>query len=135
MTAELHELGIAPRAHCVLSKAMGAELTQGQIAQLSDLDKTTMVVTIDQLEAAGLAERRPSSTDRRARIIAVTPAGEKVVARAQKIVDRVYDDVLGELSPEERATFVAALERLVGGRLTDPCGCEHPPRRRGSRSA
>ena len=41
------------------------------------LDKTTMVVTVDELERAGLAERQASSTDRRARIIKVTPAGRR----------------------------------------------------------
>ncbi|MEK8105286.1 MarR family winged helix-turn-helix transcriptional regulator [Micromonospora sp. M12] len=41
------------------------------------MDKTTMVVTLDQLERAGLAERRPVPTDRRARLVAVTPAGRR----------------------------------------------------------
>ena len=80
LTARLSELGITPRAYCVLSKALGGELTQTQVAEQCALDKTTMVVTLDALERDGLAERRPSSTDRRARIIAVTEAGERVVA-------------------------------------------------------
>src|SRR5918996_3768115 len=75
LTAGLTELGISPRAHCVLSKAMGGELTQSQLAGLCGLDKTTMVVTIDELEQAGLAERRLSRSGRRAPIILVTPAG------------------------------------------------------------
>ena len=79
MTAKLHALGISPRAHCVLAHARGGELTQSQVAEQCALDKTTMVVTMDELERAGLAERRPSSTDRRARIIAVTQAGERIV--------------------------------------------------------
>jgi len=49
---------------------MEAERTQIQIAELAYLDKTTMVVTVDALEKAGLAQRRQSSTDRRARIVA-----------------------------------------------------------------
>jgi DNA-binding MarR family transcriptional regulator len=69
-------LGISPRAHNVLAAAMTGEHTQIEIARMIGLDKTTMVVTLDELQAAGLAERRPSATDRRARIIAVTPAGE-----------------------------------------------------------
>ena len=75
MTAQLQALGISPRAHCVLTHALRGELTQSQVAEQCALDKTTMVVTMDELEKAGLAERRPSGTDRRARIIAVTEAG------------------------------------------------------------
>jgi MarR family transcriptional regulator for hemolysin len=134
MTARLGELGITPRAHCVLSKARGADMTQGEIAKLADLDKTTMVATIDALEAAGLAERRPSSTDRRARIIAVTPAGEQVVARAQEIVEGVYADVLGAMPARDRTAFVGALEGLVSGCSATAGECEHAPRRRAERS-
>jgi len=129
LTAGLTALGISPRAHCVLSKAMGRELTQSQLAGLCALDKTTMVVTIDELEKAGLAERRLSSTDRRARIIWVTGAGEEIVARGQQIVAGIYDDVLGALPEKEREPFVDALSRLVSGRLGEPVQCEPPVRR------
>ncbi len=129
LTAGLTELGISPRAHCVLSKAMGRELTQSQLAGLCALDKTTMVVTIDELEKAGLAERRLSTTDRRARIIWVTEAGERVVAQGREIVARIYDDVLGALPEGERETFVDALSRLVASRLAEPVACERPVRR------
>jgi MarR family transcriptional regulator, transcriptional regulator for hemolysin len=129
LTAGLTELGISPRAHCVLSKAMGRELTQSQLAGICGLDKTTMVVTIDELERAGLAERRLSSTDRRARIIWVSEAGEQVVARGRRIVARIYDDVLGAIPEAEREAFVDALSRLVAGRLAVPVVCERPVRR------
>lgn len=128
LTAGLIELGISPRAHCVLSHAMGGELTQSQLAGLCSLDKTTMVVTIDELERAGLAERRLSSTDRRARIIWVSPAGEQLVERGREVVARIYDDVLGALPEGEREAFVEALA-LVAGRLADPPPCEKPVRR------
>src|SRR5437899_13027986 len=87
MTAALAEIGMSPRAHCVLAHALQAERTQAQLAELSDLDKTTMVVTVDHLERAGLAERVPSATDRRARIIKVTPDGEQVAATGQAMVN------------------------------------------------
>ena len=133
MTAALQALGISPRSHCVLSKALGGELTQGQVADLCALDKTTMVVTMDELEKAGLAERRPSGTDRRARIIAVTKAGERSVAEANAIVARIYAEVLGALPAGQRDAFVGGLAQLVGGRLSTPAKCERPVRRRAVR--
>src|ERR1700685_929452 len=78
MSAAMAEIGLTPRGWCVLFHALEAERTQIELAEIADLDKTTMVVTVDDLEQAGLAERRPSGTDRRARIIAVTPAGERL---------------------------------------------------------
>jgi MarR family transcriptional regulator, transcriptional regulator for hemolysin len=134
MTARLEQLGISPRGYCVLAKALPGDLTQGEIAELADLDKTTMVVTIDQLEAAGLAKRRPSSSDRRARIIAVTAAGERMVAQARKIVEQVHGDVLQALPAHDRDAFVGGLERVVQRHSDEPVSCEHTPRRRAVRT-
>ena len=120
MTAALAEIGMSPRAHCVLAHALEAERTQAQLAELSDLDKTTMVVTVDHLERAGLAERVPSATDRRARIIKATTKGEQVATVGQEIVDQVHQDVLGALPPQEREVFVSALNRLATGHLAAP---------------
>ena len=78
------------------------EHTQTELARMAGLDKTTMVVTLDELEATGLAERRPSSRDRRARVIAVTEAGKRKVAEADDITERIRADVLGAL-PDGRA--------------------------------
>lgn len=129
MTAALEEIGISPRFHAVLATAMTAEHTQTEIARIVGLDKTTMVVTVDELEAAGLAERRPSSTDRRARVIVVTEAGRRIVKKADKVLDHVRDEVLGALDPEERQVFMSALGRLACGRLAEPVQCAQPVRR------
>src|SRR3954453_3669925 len=77
MAAALAEVGMTARMHCVLVKAAEQERTQIQIAELGDIDKTTMVVTVDALEKAGLAERRPSTTDRRAPTIPAPGEGAK----------------------------------------------------------
>ncbi|HEY9389498.1 MAG TPA: MarR family transcriptional regulator [Mycobacteriales bacterium] len=129
MTAAFTEIGISPRAYCVLFHAMEAERTQIQLAEVCDLDKTTMVVTIDELERAGLARRRPSDTDRRARIISVTEAGERIVAEGAKAADRVHGDLLAAVPAGEREAFVNALSRLVEGHLSTPAECDRPVRR------
>jgi MarR family transcriptional regulator for hemolysin len=134
LTARLAELGITPRAHCVLSKALAGEFTQTQVAEQCALDKTTMVVTLDALERDGLAERQAASNDRRARIIAVTEEGERVAAAADAIVALTYSDVLAALPERQREPFLDSLTRLVGGRLATPPACAKPPRRRAPRA-
>ena len=120
MAAAFAEIGITPREYCVLYHAMEAERTQIQLAEISDLDKTTMVVTVDELERAGLAERRPSSTDRRARIVAVTEAGERAVAQGARIADRVHRGVIEALPAGQGEVLVDALTRLTTGYLATP---------------
>ncbi|WP_030439527.1 MarR family winged helix-turn-helix transcriptional regulator [Actinoplanes subtropicus] len=114
LSAALEEVDLTPRMQCVLIHALEEERTQIQLAALADLDKTTMVSTVDELERRGLAERRPSTTDRRARIIAVTEKGRLAAEEAQRIVDRVHADALGGLPAEARAAFVEALGALAG---------------------
>jgi MarR family transcriptional regulator for hemolysin len=130
LTAGLAELGLSPRAHCVLSTAISGEYTQTALAQAVGLDKTTMVVMLDELEAAGLAERRPAAGDRRARIVAVTKAGARKVEKSGEIVARVQAEVLASLPARERDQFVGALARLVGDRLAEPAVCRASVRRR-----
>ncbi|TMQ97513.1 winged helix-turn-helix transcriptional regulator [Actinomadura soli] len=129
MTAALAEIGLTPRMHCVLVHALEEERTQIQLAEIGDMDKTTMVVTVDALEKAGLAERRPSSRDRRARVIAVTEEGARVAARSQEIVDGVHEAALGSLPGEEREVLLRALNALVGGHLATPSEGPNPVRR------
>jgi DNA-binding MarR family transcriptional regulator len=120
LTAALAEVGLTPRMQCVLVNALEQERTQIQLAELAYLDKTTMVGTVDALERAGFAERKPSATDRRARIIAVTEQGAEAAAEGQRIVDKVHADALAALAASQRKPFADALIELVGGQLATP---------------
>lgn len=120
MAAALAEIELTPRMHCVLVHALDEERTQAQLAEIGGMDKTTMVATVDALEQAGLAERRPSSTDRRARIIAVTEAGERIAEQSRRIVEAVHAEALSCLSERERTLTLQALQRLVDGSLATP---------------
>jgi MarR family transcriptional regulator for hemolysin len=135
MAVALAPLGLGSRGFCVLSSAAGRELTQKELAAEVGIDKTTLVVTLDELERDGLAERRTSSTDRRARVISVTAAGVEKIAEGQTIVDRVQRDVLGTLPDLERDGFLSALQRLARDRLAEAPVCAMAPRRREVRSA
>jgi MarR family transcriptional regulator, transcriptional regulator for hemolysin len=133
LTRAMEDMGLSPRAHAVLTAAVTGDHTQTELARMVGLDKTTMVVTMDELEAAGLAERRPAPADRRARVIAVTPAGRKKLKQAEEISDRIRDDVLSALPAEDRETFVDALTTLACGRLSESVQCTAQPRRRAPR--
>lgn len=130
LNAGLADLGTSPRVHSVLCNANGAELTQVRLAELCNVDKTTMVTTLDELEKSGLVRRVPSATDRRARIITVTPAGKKLLAKADRIVADIEDDVLASLPARERDYFRSAIHRLAENRLAAPVACDRGIRRR-----
>jgi MarR family transcriptional regulator for hemolysin len=134
VAAALAPLGLGQRGFCVLSSAIDVELTQTELAGMIGVDKTTMVVTVDELERKGLAERVASPTDRRARVIKVTDAGRAKVAEGQTIITQVQDAVLGALPDAERSAFTDALATLVSGRLSSAPQCSPPLRRREQRA-
>jgi MarR family transcriptional regulator, transcriptional regulator for hemolysin len=134
VSAAFAPIGVSSRGYHVLAAALTGEYTQTELADMVGLDKTTMVVTVDELEEAGLAERHPSSKDRRARVISVTEAGERKVAEGRKLIERIQKDVLAELPPPERKVFLEALGSLVKARLADPVECSPPMRRREPRA-
>jgi DNA-binding MarR family transcriptional regulator len=130
LASALDEVGVSQRTHSVLNAALNGEHSQIELARIVGLDKTTMVVTLDELEAAGLAERRQSKVDRRARVIVVTPAGKKLVARGEAIAAQVREEVLSGLDSDEREIFMSALAKLVSGPLSEPSVCSQSIRRR-----
>ena len=69
VNAAFAEIGVTPRDYCVLAHALEGQYTQIELAKIADLDKTTMLNTMDFLERSGWAQRSPSPVDRRARII------------------------------------------------------------------
>jgi len=116
----LADLELSVREYCVLMKAAEGEYTQNAVAEMAMLDKTTMVTTLDNLERRGLAERRVSTTDRRARIVALTPAGVKALEEASKAYNATVAKALEGLAPSEGEAFIEALQHLVEGPWATP---------------
>ncbi|MGW2111893.1 MarR family winged helix-turn-helix transcriptional regulator [Streptomyces sp. NPDC001948] len=130
MATALAEIGLTARMHCVLVHALEEERTQARLAEIGDMDKTTMVVTVDALEQAGLAERRPSSTDRRARVIAVTEKGARTAEQSRRIVDGVHERALASLPESDRESLLTLLTHLAEGHLSTPPATAAPSARR-----
>jgi DNA-binding MarR family transcriptional regulator len=111
---QLEVLGLGKRGFMVL-KAAGTlpRPTQQEIAREVGVDKTTLVQTIDRLEAAGLCERRPDPSDRRARLIVATTAGTDRVAWAEAVVRDLEGELLEELSEHDASELRRLLTLLV----------------------
>jgi DNA-binding MarR family transcriptional regulator len=67
---------------------------------------------VDALERQGLAERRPDAADRRAKLVAITDAGEACLSVASATRERLLKQIFGALSQEDRVTLVRLLDVL-----------------------
>jgi DNA-binding MarR family transcriptional regulator len=114
-TAEaLESLGLTTALFALLNVLGPREgANQQELGSAMGVDPSTMVSLIDQLENAGLANRRPRPTDRRAREVVITPKGRRVLGEARQLAMQVEDDVLRGLSPAERQRMLALLRRAV----------------------
>jgi MarR family transcriptional regulator for hemolysin len=121
-TAEmLGSVGLTPALFALLNVIGAREgAIQQELGSALGIDRSTMVSLIDQLESAGLAKRRPSATDRRAREIAITPKGRRALQRARGLILQVEDEVLAGLSVEERSELVALLRRALDSAPAQP---------------
>jgi DNA-binding MarR family transcriptional regulator len=121
-TAEaLGSVGLTPALFALLNVVGAREgAIQQELGEALGIDRSTMVSLIDQLEGAGLARRRPSATDRRAREIAITPTGRRLLQRARGLIAHVEDEVLAGLTAAERRELLALLRRALHSAPTQP---------------
>lgn len=91
----------------------GAAPTQAQLAAAVGRDKTRLIPILDRLEVRGLVRRTPDPGDRRNRIVALTDAGRDLLAECRASVRALETTLLADVTPDERATLIDVLERLV----------------------
>jgi DNA-binding MarR family transcriptional regulator len=106
--------GLTMWGYAVLSALDKSSMrTQAALAAAIGADKTRIIRTLDDLQDDGYIERRPDPDDRRVRLLAITDAGRRVKNAVQQEIQRGEERWLGELSADERRTFLRVLERLT----------------------
>ncbi len=108
-----------------ISRNPGA--SQILLANLLDVEPITAARMLDRLQQAGLVERRPDPSDRRAWRLHLTPRAEPVLIAARARVDVMVDAALENFSADERSTLEALLTRLRENLSADPQMAVSPP--------
>jgi DNA-binding MarR family transcriptional regulator len=136
-----------PRGYQVLSAAAhGAVGSQLALAQHLGVDRTVMTYLLDDLEAAGLIERRPDPADRRARRVVATRRGAEVLVTLDHRLRAAEGRLLAPLDDGARKVFRSQLRLLATQvnlvdppdspcELADEVDAELPSRRVPTRSA
>ncbi|MCW2760188.1 MAG: MarR family transcriptional regulator [Marmoricola sp.] len=123
--AVVSDLPGGPRGFQVMSIATTSVCSnQAAIAERLGLDRTVMTYLVDDLEKAGLVERRPDPADRRARQVMLTKKGKKSFETASSQIQHVERAVLGSLSDEEAGRFRELLMRVVAAGPVDTTACD-----------
>jgi DNA-binding MarR family transcriptional regulator len=107
--------GLHPRDFGVMTMvAAQPGMSQQLLHEKTGIDPSSMVAVIDELEAKGLAERRPDPNDRRARTIFLTARGLQTLERVRALASELQREFFAALSAKERDTLFGLLRKLAG---------------------
>jgi len=87
--------------------------TQQELENALFMDANSVVLILNELEAAQFSIRRRDPNDRRRHIVELTASGRRAIERADKARESLEDEVLAALSAEERRTLRKLLERVL----------------------
>ncbi|WP_328290028.1 MarR family winged helix-turn-helix transcriptional regulator [Nocardia aurantiaca] len=100
------QLGTPLREHWVLTYlAERNEISQQEMANVMEIDRSEVVRLIDSLEQAGLVTRNRDPEDRRKYRLAITAAGNRVREETDAKIFAATDVLLARLTPTERETL------------------------------
>jgi DNA-binding MarR family transcriptional regulator len=118
----LAPLRLRPRHLVALTVIRGREgITQQALSSTLEMDGTNVVGLLNELEAEDLIERRRSPEDRRRHVVALTDAGAKRLADAERALVTVEDEVLGALDDSQREVLNnLLLQAARGGEVSCP---------------
>jgi DNA-binding MarR family transcriptional regulator len=87
-------------------------MTLAQLAEAHGVDRPYATIIVDKLAALGFVERRPHPTDRRSKLVSLTPAGRE----AATVAERILSDpppALRALTNEQLSQLTDLLSRLT----------------------
>ena len=108
---EASEVGLSDFAVMELLLHLGPQPVN-EIGRRISLTSGAITTAVDRLETRGLVRREAHQSDRRARIVCLTPQGKTEATRAFSSHKRVMDSAGQSLSKTERATLIALLKKL-----------------------
>jgi DNA-binding MarR family transcriptional regulator len=121
LTEEEGLAGVRPAHLHVFANLVGGGKRLTELAEAASMTRSSMQELVDELQRAGIVERQPDPSDRRAKLIVLTEQGLKALAPAGRVIAALEDDYarrLGRTRFEEMCLSLDALidELLLVGR-------------------
>jgi DNA-binding MarR family transcriptional regulator len=86
---------------------------QQTLAEQLCMDASSLVCLLNQLEDLGLIARRRDRADRRRGIVELSSRGDRMLRDIDERLQRIDDEILADLRPDERRVLQGLLARLT----------------------
>jgi DNA-binding MarR family transcriptional regulator len=87
--------------------------SQASLAETIGADKSRLIEVLDELQHRELITRTPDPTDRRVRLLALTPKGRRLRDTARRAIQTNEQRLLDLLPAGERSAFLTTLQRIA----------------------
>ncbi len=106
-----------PQARLLLALDRSPGENQAFYAERLEVEPITLCRMVDRMEESGLVERRMDPSDRRARLLSLTPRAERETERINAALAEMLDQMVVGMHEEEQAALTRML-RLVSDNLS-----------------
>lgn len=108
------EAGVRPYHYRILSALQeSGPASQAQLGRSTSIDRSDVVVALNELEGLGLVRRAPDPSHGRRNVVTLTPAGARRLIELDKVLDGVQETLLAALTPGERTQFTELLTKIT----------------------
>ena len=87
--------------------------SQHNLAFLTNRDKASLTRLLTTMEKKNLVARIPSETDQRVNRIYITTNGEKILRKAQPVIDEIINEMQKGITEAERMCTIKVLKKLL----------------------
>lgn len=87
-------------------------LSQKRLAEALQKEQATITRTVDRMQRKGLVTRTPDPKDRRANIVSLTPASQKLLGEIEPHAISAAKGTVAGVSPEDLAVFFRVLDQV-----------------------
>ncbi|WP_341249673.1 MarR family winged helix-turn-helix transcriptional regulator [Cupriavidus pauculus] len=107
-----HGISAAAAAPLLFIRRLGGGVRQVTLADYVGVEGATLVRLVDQLSAAKLVRREVDPSDRRANVLSLTEAGERMAEQIEVELKQLRAEVFADVSEADMAATLRVLEAL-----------------------
>lgn len=106
-------VGLTQTQYAVLARLWEhGESSQNELGRSAAIDSATIWGVVQRLQTAGLVKTKAHPSDKRRRMVSLTPLGRDTVDAAIAKAQRSNEETLAPLTATERKTLVSLLSKL-----------------------